>query len=77
MSDTSSIDTNDSANYLNDMMSRFGLEHHLDLVDNQEYDFDLIKQVTLHIGADGGGIVGNAGEDSGTVRTDYSTPNSG
>ena len=69
MSDTSSIDTNDSANYLNDMMSRFGLQHHLDLVDNQEYAFDLTNQVTLHIGADGGGILSDAGENSGTIRT--------
>ena len=77
MSDTSSIDTNDSANYLNDMVSRFGLEHHLDKGDNQEYAFDLTNQVTLHIGADGGGILGDAGGDSGTIRTNCSTPTLG
>ena len=35
--------------------------------------FDLSQQVTLHIGADCGGILGDAGGDSGTVRTDCST----
>ena len=34
--------------------------------------FDLSQQVTLHIGADGGGILGDAGGDSGTIRTDCS-----
>ena len=34
--------------------------------------FDLSQQVTLHIGADCGGILGDAGGDSRTVRTDCS-----
>ena len=34
--------------------------------------FDLSQLVTLHIGADCGGSLGDAGGDSGTVRTDYS-----
>ena len=71
-SENSSIATNNSANYLNDLVSRFGLEQHIDNEDNQEMAFDLSHQVTLHIGADGGGILGDAGGDSGTVRTDCS-----
>ena len=77
LSENSSIATNDSANYLNDLVSRFGLEYHLDNGDNQEVAFDLINQVTLHIGAGGGGILGDAGGDSGTIRTDCSTPTLG
>ena len=34
--------------------------------------FDLSQQVTLLIDADCGGILGDAGGDSGTVRTDCS-----
>ena len=53
-------------------MSRFGLEQHVDQEDNQDTTFDLSQQVTLHIGADGGGILGDIGDDSGTIRTDFS-----
>ena len=53
----SSINTKDSANYLNHMVSKFGLEHHLELEDNKEFSFDLTNQVTLQVGADGGGIL--------------------
>ena len=73
----SSIATNDSDYCLNDMVSKWGLEYHLDLEDNQEYSFDLTNQVTLHIGADGCGILGDAGDDSGTVRTDCSAATQG
>ena len=52
------------------MVSRFGLEHHLELEDNQEFSFDLINQVTFQVGADGGSILGDAGGDSGTINTD-------
>ena len=34
--------------------------------------FDLSQQVTLHIDADCGGILGDAGGDSGTIRTNFS-----
>ena len=71
-SENSSIATDDSANYLNDLASRFGLELHIDNEDNQEMAFDLSHQVTLHIGADGGGIRGDTVGDSGTIRTDCS-----
>ena len=55
------------------MVSRFGLQHHLELEDNQEYSFDLTNQITLHIGADGGGILGDTVGDAGTIRTNCST----
>ena len=71
-SENSSIVFDNSANYLNGLLSRFGLEQHLDNEDNQDVSFDLSQQVTLHIGANYGGILGDAGEDSGTVRTDCS-----
>ena len=71
-SENSSIVSDDSANYQNGLVSRFGLEQHLDNEDDQEIAFDLSQQVTLHIGADCGGILGNASGDSGTVRTDCS-----
>ena len=71
-SENSSIASDDSANYLNGLLSRFGLEQHLDNEDNQDVSFDLSQQVTLHIGANCGGILGDAGGDSGTVRTDCS-----
>ena len=74
ISNTTSIDTNDSTNYLNNMVSWFGLKHHLNLVDNQEYAFYLTNQVTLHIDADGGGILGDTGGGSRTIRTNGSTP---
>ena len=77
MSCNSSIDTKDSANYLNHMVSKFGLEHHLELEDNQEFSFDLTNQVTLQVGADGGGILGDGGDDAGTINTDYSAPTLG
>ena len=59
------------------MVSQFGLEHHLELEDTQEYSFDFPNQVILHIGADGCGILGDAGGDSGTVRTEYSATTQG
>ena len=39
--------------------------------------FDLSHQVTLHIGTNGGGILGDAGCDSGTIRTNCSAPTLG
>ena len=48
-SENSSIATDDSANYLNDLVSRFELEKHLDNEANQEVAFDLSYQLTLHI----------------------------
>ena len=71
-SENSSIASNDSTNYLNGLLSRFGLEQHLENEDNQEMAFDLSQQVTLHIGVNCGGILGDDGQDSGTVRTDCS-----
>ena len=71
-SENSCIATNNSANYLNDLVSRFGLEQHIDNEDNQEMAFDLSHQVTLHIGADCGGILGDTSGDSGTIKTDCS-----
>ena len=65
----SSIDSDDSAN-LNSMLSRFGLEQHVETEDNWDVSFDLSQQVSLHIGADCSGILGDAEGDSGTVRTD-------
>ena len=37
-----------------------------------EIEFDLTNQVSLHIGADTCGILGNIKGDSGTIRTDCS-----
>ena len=56
------------------MVSRFGLEQYLDKGDNREYVFDLTNQVTLHIVAEGSGIVGDAVGDSRTIRTNFSVP---
>ena len=67
----SSIASDDSAN-LNSMLSRFGLDQHIESEDNWEFPFDLTQQVSLHIGADCSGILGDAEGDSGTVRTDCS-----
>ena len=67
----SPIASDDSAN-LNSMLSRFGLDQHVDSEDNWEFPFDLSQQVSLHIGADCSGILGDAEGDSGTVRTDCS-----
>ena len=67
----SSIASDDSAN-LNSMLSRFGLEQHVEIEDSWDVSFDLSQQVSLHIGADCSGILGDAEGDSGTVRTDCS-----
>ena len=40
-SENSSIASDNSANYLNGLLSRFGLEQHLDNEDNQDLSFDL------------------------------------
>ena len=71
-SENFSIASNDSPNYLNDIVSRFKLEHYMDKEDNQDMAFDLSQQVTLHIGADCVGSLSDAGGDSGTIRTDCS-----
>ena len=47
MSCNSSINTKVSANYLNHMRSKIGLEHHLELAENHEFSFNLNIQATL------------------------------
>ena len=73
MSCASSIDTNNSTNFLNNLVSKFGLEYQFDLEENQEISFNLTHQVTLHEGPDGGNILGDRNGDAATINSNCST----
>ena len=72
MSCTSSIDTNDSTNFLNNLVSKFGLKYHLDLEETWEISFDLTHQVNLQVGPDSGCILGDGNGDAATINNNCS-----
>ena len=68
---TSTITTNDSATSINQCFTKWGLNNDFEDVP-PEIEFDLTNQVSLHIGANICGILGDIKGDSGTIRTDCS-----
>ena len=69
-STNSSIATNDSANSIDQCFKKWGLHTEIDVP--PEIEFDLTNQVSLHIGADICGILGDINGDSGTINTNCS-----
>ena len=69
-SSNSTIATNDSATSINQCFAKWGLHNDFDVP--PEIEFDLTNQVSLHIGADICGILGDIKGNSGTIRTDCS-----
>ena len=67
---TSTIASNDSATSIDQCFAKWGLHNDYDVP--PEIEFDLTNQVSLHIGADICGILGDIKGDSGTIRTDCS-----
>ena len=67
---TSTIASNDSATSIDQCFAKWGLHNDFDVP--PEIEFDLTNQVSLHIGADICGILGDIKGDSGTIRTDCS-----
>ena len=68
---TSTIATNDSTTSIDQCFAKWGLHNDFEDVP-PEIEFDLTYQVSLHIGADICGILGDIKGDSGTIRTDCS-----
>ena len=66
----STIASNDSATSIDQCFAKWGLHNDYDVP--PEIEFDLTNQVSLHIGADLCGILGDIKGDSGTIRTDCS-----
>ena len=68
---SSSIDTNNSTAHINQFFSECGLSHDFDKFPH-EIEFDLSRQLSLHIGADIYRIIGDCNGDSSTTKTDCS-----
>ena len=68
---SSLIATNNSVADINQFFSNCGLSYDFKEV-SHEIEFDLTHQVSLHIGADICGILGDINGDSGTIKTDCS-----
>ena len=67
----STIATNDSATSIDQCFAKWGLHNNFKDIP-PEIEFDLTNQVSLHIGADICGILGDIKGNSGTIRTDCS-----
>ena len=66
----SKIASNDSAASIDQCFAKWGLHNNYDVP--PEIEFDLTNQVSLYIGADICGILGDIKGNSGTIRTDCS-----
>ena len=64
----STIASNDSTTSINQCFAKWGLHNDYDVP--PEIEFDLTNQVSLRIGADICGILGDIKSNSGTIRTD-------
>ena len=69
-SNNSTLDSHNSATSIDQCFAKWGLHNDYDVP--PEIEFDLTNQVSLHIGADLCGILGDIKGDSGTIRTDCS-----
>ena len=67
-----SISPSDSANYIDECLTNFGVLDFLDPEVSASFSFDLKYQVTPHIATDGCGILGNLEGNAATINSECS-----